>query len=165
MTDQHTPVLHIQRLDPRAVLPAYQTEHAAGLDIAACLPRGEHAADSIEIAPGEIAKLPTGLSLEIPVGYEGQVRPRSGLATRHGLTIPNAPGTIDADYRGELLVALINLGKAPVRVAHGDRIAQLVISPVARASVAVVEALSATARGDRGFGSTGVGVGVPRAGD
>ncbi|HZW09921.1 MAG TPA: dUTP diphosphatase [Phycisphaerales bacterium] len=160
MTPWHSPVVHVQRLDPRAAIPAYQSEHAAGLDIGACLPRADHALDSIEIMPGQIVKVPTGLSLAIPVGFEGQVRPRSGLATRYGLTVPNAPGTIDADYRGELLVALINLGAAPVRVSHGDRIAQLVIAPVAHASIVVVESLSATARGERGFGSTGVASGA-----
>jgi dUTP pyrophosphatase len=157
MTTPQRPVVQIKRLDDRATIPAYHSELAAGLDISACLPRGEHASDSVSIVPGAIVKVPTGLALAIPVGFEGQVRPRSGLATRHGLTIPNAPGTIDADYRGELLVALINLGPEPVRVSHGDRIAQLVIGPVAHASLVVVESLSVTARGERGFGSTGVG--------
>lgn len=156
MPDSYSPVLQVKRLDDRAAVPAYQTEHAAGLDIAACLPRAPIECSSIEIAPGEIVKVPTGLSIAIPEGFEGQVRPRSGLAIRHGLTIPNAPGTIDADYRGEIFVALINLGRQAVRVSDGDRIAQLVIAPVARASLVTVEALGATSRGDKGFGSTGI---------
>jgi dUTP pyrophosphatase len=110
---------------------------------------------AIEIAPGSIVIVPLGFSMEIPVGYEGQVRPRSGLATKHGVTVPNAPGTIDADYRGEMRVALINLGNAVFRVEPSMRVAQLVIAPVAHARVCVVEELSATARGSGGFGSTG----------
>jgi dUTP pyrophosphatase len=155
MTD-HSPALDVVRLDPRAVLPQYCSEHAAGLDLAACLPRGDLEDASVEIAPGAIVKVPTGLAVSIPVGFEGQVRPRSGLATRHGLTLPNAPGTIDADYRGEVFVALINLGPRPVVVGHGDRVAQLVIAPVARAVVREVGRLEATGRGEGGFGSTGV---------
>jgi len=100
-------------------------------------------------------KIPTGLSLAIPSGHEGQVRPRSGLATKHGLTVVNAPGTIDADYRGEVFVALINLGREPVTIEHGDRIAQLVIAPVVRAAVLVAGELDDTGRGAGGFGSTG----------
>jgi len=150
-----TPALHVVRLDPRAAIPQYCSEHAAGLDLAACLPRGE-LPGRVRIAPGEIVKMPTGLALAIPEGFEGQVRPRSGLATRHGLTIPNAPGTIDADYRGELFVALINLGREPVEIGHGDRVAQLVIAPVARAAVIVAEQLGGTGRGAGGFGSTGI---------
>lgn len=157
MPENPHPILHIKRLDNRAILPSYQSEHAAGLDLAVCLPRGEFAGAAITIAPGQIVKAPTGLALAIPVGFEGQVRPRSGLAVRHGLTVPNAPGTIDADYRGELFVALINLGGSEVRISHGDRIAQLVIAPVSRASILVVEGdLEGTLRGAGGFGSTGV---------
>ncbi|MBK7404250.1 MAG: dUTP diphosphatase [Phycisphaerales bacterium] len=159
------PSLQIKLLDTRAAAPAYQTEHAAGMDLAACLPRGEIAASAIEIAPGQIVKVPTGLALALPEGFEGQVRPRSGLAVRHGLTVVNAPGTIDADYRGELFVALINLGPAPVRVSHGDRVAQLVVAPVSRALILVVsQDLAETARGSGGFGSTGVGSGAASAG-
>ncbi|MFG0260412.1 MAG: dUTP diphosphatase [Phycisphaerales bacterium JB041] len=150
-----TPMLHVRRLDPRAAIPSYQTEQAAGMDLAACLPRGEFDADAIEIAAGSIVKVPTGIAIALPQGHEGQVRPRSGLATRHGLTVVNAPGTIDADYRGELMVALINLGSGPVRVSHGDRVAQLVVAPVARAMITVVASLDETARGSGGFGSTG----------
>lgn len=143
-------------MDSRASVPVYQTEHAAGLDLAACLPRGEIATGEIAIEPGRIVKVPTGLALAIPEGFEGQVRARSGLATRHGLTLPNSPGTIDADYRGELFVALINLGREAVVIRHGDRIAQLVIAPVARARVEVVDSLDETPRGEGGFGSTGI---------
>lgn len=107
------------------------------------------------IDPGAIVKIPIGIALAIPQGYEGQVRPRSGLATRFGLTVPNAPGTIDADYRGEVFVALINLGREPYTVHHGERVAQLVIAPVACAQVVEVDRLDETARGDGGFGSTG----------
>jgi dUTP pyrophosphatase len=156
-----TTVLQIKRLDSRSVAPAYQTQDAAGLDLSACLPRGDIPTSELSIRPGQIVKVPTGLALGIPAGYEGQVRPRSGLATRHGLTVVNAPGTIDADYRGELFVALINLGPEAVTIRHGDRVAQLVIAPVSRAAVLVVSDLDATARGSGGFGSTG-GVEAPR---
>jgi dUTP pyrophosphatase len=107
------------------------------------------------VAPGEIVRVPTGLAVAIPVGFEGQVRPRSGLASKHGLTVVNAPGTIDSDYRGELQIAMINLGKAPYTITHGTRVAQLVISPVARAEVCEAASLDATERGAGGFGSTG----------
>jgi len=156
-----TPMLHVRRLDPRAALPCYQTEQAAGMDLAACLPRGEFESDAMDIAPGSIVKVPTGIAIALPEGHEGQVRPRSGLATRHGLTVVNAPGTIDADYRGELMVALINLGGRPVRISQGDRIAQLVVAPVSRAMVVVVASLDETARGSGGFGSTGFAGSVP----
>jgi dUTP pyrophosphatase len=130
-------------------LPAYATTGAAGLDICAAVER------DIVILPGERAHVPTGFSYAIPEGYEGQVRPRSGLALRHGLMLPNAPGTIDSDYRGELGVILINMGKEPVRISRGDRIAQLVIAPVTRAELTEVSDVGATERGDGGFGSTG----------
>lgn len=123
---------------------------AAGLDLAACLPDGP-----VALGPGERRLLPTGLAVAIAVGYEGQVRPRSGLALRHGLSIVNAPGTIDADYRGELKVLLINLGGEPVTIQHGDRIAQLVVAPVAMVEVREVEELPEAERGAGGFGSTG----------
>ena len=152
-----TPVLKIKKLDPLATLPAYHSADAAGMDIAACLPRGDFASPELTIRPGQIVKVPTGFSMAIPSGYEGQVRPRSGLATRHGLTVVNAPGTIDADYRGEVFIALINLGPHAVRVVQGDRIAQRVITPVSRAAVLVVAELEETLRGGGGFGSTGVG--------
>jgi dUTP pyrophosphatase len=128
-------------------LPRYETEHAAGLDL--------RADEAVALAPGERALVPTGLSLEIPPGFEGQVRPRSGLAARHGVGLLNAPGTIDADYRGEVKVILVNLGQAAVRFERGERIAQLVVAPVAHATVEVVEALGETRRGEGGFGSTG----------
>ena len=129
--------------------PEYQSEHAAGMDLVAAIDR------PIEIVPGEVVAVPTGLRLEIPVGYEGQVRPRSGLAAKHAIGVPNAPGTIDADYRGEVKVLLVNLGRSPYRVERGDRIAQLVIAPVVRASIEVVASLTTTTRGDGGFGHTG----------
>ncbi|MEM9064405.1 MAG: dUTP diphosphatase [Planctomycetota bacterium] len=146
------PGLRVKRLDGRASVPAYQTALAAGLDLAACLPDGE----SITLFCGKIALVPTGLALAIPPGFEGQVRPRSGLSTRHGVTVPNAPGTIDADYRGEVKVALMNLGPEPFVIEHGMRVAQLVIAPVAHAVVEEVAELDETGRGAGGFGSTGI---------
>lgn len=145
--------LLVRRLSPRATLPAYQTDHAAGLDLAACLPEDR---PQVVIEPGRIAVIPIGIAIAVPVGFEAQVRPRSGLATKHGVTLPNAPGTIDADYRGEVLVPLINHGREPFTVAHGMRIAQMVIAPVARTDVVEADALDDTPRGDRGFGSTGL---------
>ncbi len=130
-------------------LPRYATAHAAGADLVAALE------EPVVLAPGERVAVPTGLVLEIPTGWEGQVRPRSGLALRHGLTVANAPGTIDADYRGEVKVLLVNLGNEPVTIARGERIAQLVIAPVARAGFLEAESLEATDRGPGGFGSTG----------
>jgi dUTP pyrophosphatase len=130
-------------------LPRYQSEHAAGMDLLAALDRDLH------LAPGERALVSTGLALAIPAGYEGQVRPRSGLAVRAGITLLNSPGTIDADYRGTLKLVLINHGTAPVAVRRGERLAQLVIARVERASLEVVDELPDTTRGDGGFGSTG----------
>lgn len=130
-------------------LPAYQSEDAAGLD----LPAAVDAPFTLE--PGQRAMIPTGLRLELPPGYEGQVRPRSGLATRHGVTVLNSPGTIDGDYRGEVRVLLINLGQEAFTVERGMRIAQLVIARVERLGLSVADALSETARGAGGFGSTG----------
>ena len=147
--------LRVMRVDARASMPAYHSDLAAGLDIAACLPREPIAEDSFVIHPHEIFKVPTGLALAIPPGYEGQVRPRSGLSINHGITVPNAPGTIDADYRGEVFIALINLGVEPYEIRHGMRIAQLVIAPVAHARVVEASTLDQTVRGERGFGSTG----------
>lgn len=132
-------------------LPAYATDGAAGLDLAAAVD------GTLEIAAGARALVPTGLRIAVPVGFEAQVRPRSGLALRHGILLPNAPGTIDADYRGEIQVIVWNTGSEPFVVARGDRIAQLVIAPVARASLEVVPELDATARGAGGFGHTGRG--------
>jgi len=147
--------LRVRQLDPRSQVPAYHSDLAAGLDIAACLPRADIDAPAILLLPGRIAKIPTGIALAIPPGYEGQVRPRSGLSTKHGVTVPNAPGTIDADYRGELFVALINLGQEPFEIRHGMRVAQLVIAPVAHAAIVVADELDPTSRGEGGFGSTG----------
>lgn len=142
----------IARLHPDAVLPQRMSEHAAGYDLAACL----GVERSIELPAGGRARVPTGLRIAIPTGFEGQVRPRSGLAARHGVTVLNAPGTIDADYRGELMVLLVNLGDEAVRIAHGDRIAQLVIAPVADVALTLVEAIAVdSTRGEGGFGSTG----------
>jgi dUTP pyrophosphatase len=132
-------------------LPAYQSAHAAGLDLLAAVPEG----DPIVLAPGTHALIPTGLTIALPPGYEAQVRPRSGLAAKHGLTVLNAPGTIDADYRGEIGVLLINHGDAPFSIRRGERIAQMVIASVARAELILTTALSATDRGEGGFGSTG----------
>ena len=132
-------------------LPSYQSTHAAGLDVVAGVPE----ATPVELAPGARALIPTGFALEIPVGYEAQVRPRSGLAIKHGVTLLNTPGTIDADYRGELMVILINYGSERFIVRRGDRIAQLVIGPVAQVAVVAVDALTDTDRGRGGFGSTG----------
>ncbi len=128
-------------------LPRYETAGAAGMDLRADEP--------FALAPGERRLVPTGLALELPPGYEGQVRPRSGLAIRHGIALVNAPGTVDSDYRGEVQVVLVNLGQATVTFARGDRIAQLVVSPVTRATLEVVDDLSSTGRGAGGFGSTG----------
>ncbi|MGO8907741.1 MAG: dUTP diphosphatase [Bradyrhizobium sp.] len=132
-------------------LPAYQSAHAAGLDLLAAVP--EEA--PIILAPGKHALIPTGLTIALPPGYEAQVRPRSGLAAKHGVTVLNAPGTVDADYRGEIGVLLINHGDAPFPIRRGERIAQMVIATVVRGEFTPVAALSATDRGDGGFGSTG----------
>lgn len=153
MTSQPLTV-QFKRLSTRATTPAYQTAGAAGMDLAACLP---DATPSVTLAPGQILAIPTGWALAVPPGFEAQVRPRSGLSTKHGITLPNSPGTIDSDYRGELKVALINLGREPFEITHGMRIAQLVIAPVSHVQIAEVAELSDTARGSGGFGSTGVG--------
>ena len=133
-------------------LPAYQSAHAAGLDLVAAVP----ADMPIVIAPGEHALISTGIALALPPGTEGQIRPRSGLAVRHGVTVLNSPGTIDADYRGELHVVLVNFGSKPFSVSRGARIAQLVVAPVLHAALREVRILDDTARGAEGFGSTGV---------
>ncbi|MGF1552242.1 MAG: dUTP diphosphatase [Paracoccaceae bacterium] len=140
--------------DPALGLPAYATPGAAGLDLAASLAQAEREA-GLAIAPMGRALVPTGLAIALPEGYEAQVRPRSGLAARHGITVLNAPGTIDADYRGEVRVLLVNLGAETYRLAHGERVAQLVVAPVATVEFAPVERLSETPRGSGGFGSTG----------
>lgn len=128
-------------------LPAYATDGAAGMDVVG--------AEDVTLAPGARHAVATGLSMAIPPGYEIQVRPRSGLALKHGISVPNTPGTIDSDYRGELKVILINLGPEPFAIARGDRVAQLVLAPVVQATWHEVAELDATARGEGGFGSTG----------
>lgn len=135
-------------------LPAYETPGAAGADIRANLPPAMRA-EGFTLAPMQRGICPTGIRVEIPVGFEMQIRPRSGLATKSGITLPNTPGTIDSDYRGPLGVALVNLSDQPYTVQHGDRVAQMIVAPVVQAGFAVVEALSDTARGTGGFGSTG----------
>ena len=147
-------VLREDWADPLVPLPAYQTVGSAGADICANLPVEMRAAGFV-LQPMERAIVPTGLRVALPEGFEMQIRPRAGLALKHGITLPNTPGTIDSDYRGPLGVALVNLGAAPYVVSHGDRIAQCVIAPVLQAGFEVVEALDATARGAGGFGSTG----------
>jgi dUTP pyrophosphatase len=152
--DRNGPVLVVRVLQPDlATVPRYATDGAAGMDLSAAL------AEPMTIAPGEHASVPTGIALALPPGHEGQVRPRSGLAAKHAVTVLNAPGTIDEDYRGEVRVLLVNLGKAPYVIHPGDRIAQLIVSPVTRVEVRVATAdenLPETARGAGGFGSTGV---------
>lgn len=144
-----TPRVQLRRLRPGATVPRYQTAGAAGLDLHACLEEKPMVIDA-----GAIVAVPTGLAMAIPHGFEGQVRPRSGLA-RKGITVANAPGTIDSDYRGECMVLLVNLGRESFTISHGDRVAQLVIAPVVQAELEVVDELSETARGSGGFGSTG----------
>jgi dUTP pyrophosphatase len=128
-------------------LPQYATDHSSGMDL--------RSSEEVTLAPGEFKMVPTGIAIEIPVGYEGQVRPRSGLAAKHGVTCLNSPGTIDADYRGEVKVILINHGKNPVTFTRGERIAQLIISKYEKVDVVDAEELTETARGSGGFGHTG----------
>jgi dUTP pyrophosphatase len=146
--------LQIQRLPNGAglPLPSYQSKAAAGLDLMAAVPEDA----PMILAPGGRALVPCGIAIALPPGFEGQVRPRSGLAVRHGITVLNAPGTIDADYRGEVMVLLVNLGTEPFAITRGMRIAQLVVAPVARAEVTGTAELDVTVRGAGGFGSTGV---------
>ena len=147
-----SPELRIMTLAHHAGLdmPAYQTPSAAGMDLAAAIDK------DIILNSGDRYAVPTGLVMAIPEGYEGQIRPRSGLATKYGVTVANAPGTIDADYRGEIFVLLINLGADPFTINRGMRIAQIVIAPISQTSISVVEELDATTRGSGGFGSTGI---------
>ena len=148
-----TVVIKISWLDPESVgdlnLPTYHSADASGMDVAAAV------AEPIELAPGEIIMLPTNLAVAIPPGFEIQIRPRSGLAIKHGVTIINSPGTIDADYRGEVKIGLINLGPKPYTIQRGDRVAQLVVAPVHRAELQVVTELERTVRQTGGFGHTG----------
>jgi len=141
------PVRRVGNRGPPLELPRYMSDGAAGLDL--------RADEALALAPGERRLVPTGIAVAIPPGHEGQVRPRSGLALKHGLGMPNAPGTIDSDYRGEVGVILVNWGSEPVRLERGERIAQLVVAPVTRAELVPVEELPGTSRGGGGFGSTG----------
>lgn len=152
----HISVMREAWADPAVPLPDYATAGAAGADIRANLP-AEQRETGFTLAPMQRAIVPTGLRVAVPEGYEMQIRPRSGLAYRHGITLPNTPGTIDSDYRGPLGVLLVNLGDAPYVVAHGERIAQAVIAPVTRAAFTLATELDKTERGAGGFGSTGRG--------
>jgi dUTP pyrophosphatase len=143
------PRVLIKKLRADAIVPRYMTAHAAGMDLSAAID------EPIEIAAGSRVAIPTGLAIKLPEGYEAQVRPRSGLAREHGITLVNTPGTIDADYTGPLIVLLINHGDRPVRIESGQRIAQLVIAPVVQAELSEIDELPGTARGAQGFGSTG----------
>jgi len=152
MNENTHPVVRIVRL-PHAKdlpLPSYETDHAAGMDVRAALD------ERVTIWPGNRALVPTGLKIELPVGYEAQIRPRSGLAIRDGITLVNSPGTIDADYRGEVKVIMINHGDQEFHINHGDRIAQMIIAPVTRVQMQAAEELNESERGEGGFGSTGV---------
>ncbi len=134
-------------------LPAYATEHSAGMDLLAAIKA------PVDLLPGETHMVPTGIAMALPIGFEAQVRPRSGLAAKHGITVLNSPGTIDADYRGEIKVILINLGKTPFTINRGTRIAQMIIAPVTMAQWFETNDLSETERGQGGFGSTGISTG------
>ena len=147
VTIRVTPLSHFEGL----ALPAYETADAAGMDLRAAVTDAE----PVALAPGARAMIPTGLTIALPPGYEAQVRPRSGLAAKHGITCLNSPGTIDADYRGEVKVILINLGQDAFVIKRGERIAQMVIAPVTRAELKIVAELDETKRGTGGFGSTG----------
>ncbi|HKI45895.1 MAG TPA: dUTP diphosphatase [Balneolales bacterium] len=152
MTNNTHPVVRVVRL-PHAKdlpLPSYETDHAAGMDVRAALD------ERVTIWPGNRALVPTGLKIELPLGYEAQIRPRSGLAIRDGITLVNSPGTIDADYRGEVKVIMINHGDQEFHINHGDRIAQMIIAPVTRVQMQAAEELNESERGECGFGSTGV---------
>jgi dUTP pyrophosphatase len=144
--------LRVKRLDGNQDVapPSYETDGASGLDLRAAVDR------ELTLHPGEIRLVPTGVAISLPMGYEAQIRPRSGLALKHGVGMVNSPGTIDSDYRGEIGVVLINWGKAPFVIKRGDRIAQMVVTRVSRAEVLEVDRLETTARGERGFGHSGV---------
>ena len=145
-----TPIVRVYRKDKNTALPAYATPGAAGADVEAFINQ------EIILQPGQRAKIPTGLILEIPPGWEAQVRPRSGLALKHGVTVLNAPGTIDSDYRGELEIILVNCGEEPYTVHNGDRIAQLIFAPAPQMCLAETDMPEETVRGTGGFGSTGI---------
>lgn len=153
MTAVHVQVQRLEHGEGLA-LPAYETAHSAGMDLSAAI------FGDMEIAPGARAMVPTGIAIALPEGYEAQVRPRSGLAARNGVTVLNTPGTIDADYRGEVKVILVNLGEEAFKVSRGMRIAQMVVAPVTRVAWDERDSLSDTARGAGGFGSTGTGGGA-----
>jgi dUTP pyrophosphatase len=156
MADPVVRVMWDEGADRALPLPQYETAGAAGADLRANL-RPEDRATGFTLDPMRRAVIPTGIRVAIPMGYEMQIRPRSGLALKHGISLPNTPGTIDSDYRGPLGVALINLGAEPYTIHHGDRIAQAIIAPVVQAGFQVVDSLDETARGEGGFGSTGRG--------
>ncbi len=141
--------VRFRKLRPDAVIPRYMSAHAAGLDLAAAID------GPLTLLPQARAAIGTGIAIALPQGYEAQVRPRSGLALRHGITLVNSPGTIDADYRGEIRVILVNLGSEPVSICSGDRIAQMVVAPVCQVEIVEVDSLDDTARGSGGFGHTG----------
>ena len=146
---QDKPTLKVIKNDPRVCLPVYASEGSAGMDLRAFLET------DVDIDPGERTKIPTGLKIEIPDGCEAQIRPRSGLAINQGITVLNSPGTIDSDYRGDIEIILVNLGKKTYTVKNGDRIAQMIIAPVCRAIIEEADTISVTERGSGGFGSTG----------
>jgi len=154
MTAPEIAVMPLEHFDPALPLPAYETAGAAGMDLRASLHAEDRAAGIKLPALGRVL-VPTGLAMAIPPGFEGQIRPRSGLAARHGITQLNTPGTVDSDYRGEVMVLMVNLGATTFVVRHGERIAQMVVAPVVQARLARVETLPGTARGAGGFGSTG----------
>jgi dUTP pyrophosphatase len=154
MSQPEIAVTRLAHYDPALPLPAYATEGAAGLDLRACLHPDARAA-GLKLPSLGRALVPTGLAMAIPPGFEGQVRARSGLAARHGIALPNSPGTIDSDYRGELLVLLVNLGAETYTVRHGERIAQMVVAPVAQARLVEVDELPGSTRAEGGLGSTG----------
>ena len=148
------PVLKLDNHDPALRLPAYETTASSGMDLIACLSQADRNA-GIKLPNLGRVLVPTGIAISLPAGYEAQVRPRSGLAMRQGVTVLNSPGTIDSDYRGEIKVLLVNLGSETMTIRHGDRIAQMVVAPVVQAQLRVVDDLDETSRGAGGFGSTG----------
>ena len=156
MTAPEIAIKPLDHFDPALPLPAYETAGAAGMDLRASLDPGDRAS-GIKLPSLSRVLVPTGLTMAIPPGFEGQIRPRSGLAARHGITQLNTPGTVDSDYRGEVMVLLINLGAETFTIRHGERIAQMVIAPVVQAQLVQTDSLPATARGAGGFGSTGMG--------
>lgn len=147
-------IMRLPEADCDIPLPTYETGGAAGMDLRANL-KLDSRTEGVMIDPGALSLIPTGLSFAVPAGFEAQIRPRSGLALNHGITVLNSPGTVDSDYRGEIRVILINHGENPFIVHHGDRIAQIVFAAVTQAGLTVVDVLETTARGSRGFGSTG----------